>query len=89
MPHDIKKRLIEVGDIIRTKPYNHKPSRFYVGPVVEMNQEALQDCTGQFQFTPSREEGLVQDYFGADESLLILKRNGDLPEGEVQEKLEE
>ena len=96
MPHDIKGRLIEVGDTIRTKPYNTDTHRFHVGPVVSMNDnggttEPMQSCTGQFRFVPEGKEvnEHTTDYFGADESLLLLKANGVLPEGESQEKVED
>lgn len=91
MPHDIKKRLIEIGDVIRTKPYNTDSNRYHVGPVVSMNDvngPPTQTCTGQFSFLPEGKStnsylnDLVTDYFGADEALLILKANGDLPEGD-------
>lgn len=75
MPHDLKGRKIDLGDVIITNPYNQGkgPNRKYVGVVVEM--EEAQSCTGQVVYQKPF-EGNVKDYFGADESLLIMKADG-------------
>ena len=78
MPHDIKGRKIDLGDVIRTSPYNQGKGepREYIGVVVEM--EEAQTCTGQVVYQKVF-EGNVKDYFGADQSELILKADGSLP----------
>ena len=76
MPHDRKGRKIDLGDVIITKPYNQNTDepREYVGVVVQMKE--AQNCTGRIVFQ-SAFEGNKEDYFGAEDSLLVLKANGD------------
>ena len=78
MPHDINGNKIDLGDVIITKPYNQGKGepRKYVGVVVEM--EEAQSCTGQVIYQKPF-EGNVKDYFGADESLLVMKYDGSEP----------
>lgn len=79
MPHDIKGRKIDLGDVILTRPYNQGKGkdRQYIGVVVEM--EATQNCTGQIVYQKPFESN-QKDYFGADESELVLKADGSKPE---------
>jgi len=79
MPHDKYGRKIDLGDVIITTPYNQGkgPQRQYAGVVVEM--EEMQTCTGQVVYQKAF-TGNVTDYFGADESILILKADGNTPE---------
>ncbi len=79
MPHDIKGRLIEVGDFVKTKPYNYSKVKV-VGRVVEMREG--QTCSGDLVFL-SQYDGSKRDAFGADEAELILKANGSEPESEA------
>ena len=88
MPHDTKGRLIEVGDVVESRPYNQEngEDRRYVGPVVDIHNDA-QSCTGQMKYfylgKGKKSDTKVwrhnQDYFGADESTLIMKADGSLP----------
>jgi len=75
MPHDIKGRKIDLGDVIKVEAMNTKPLRKVVGTVVEMTEN--QSCTGQVQFQEMG--GMNKDYFNASEAELILKANGDEP----------
>ena len=84
MPHDILGRLIEVGDYVKTKPYNYSKVPV-VGRVVEMRQG--QTCSGDLVFI-TQFEGNKRDAFGADEAELILKADGSNPES-VKENSDE
>jgi hypothetical protein len=77
MPHDVKGRLIEIGDVIIAKPYNFKPEREYVGVVVDMHSPETQNCTGQMQWQGTGK--LEKDYFGAEDATLVLKADGSRP----------
>ncbi len=86
MPHDKFKRLIEVGDVIKARPYNQKnfgvePDREFVGVITEIHS-GEQSCTGQFDFGVKSEEAVVtqRDYFGAEDAEIILKADGTFPE---------
>lgn len=85
MPHDRKGRLLEVGDVIITEPfnqssYNSAEPREYAGSIVEMNAHDCQDCTGQIRFTLPGTKSEEVDYFAAGKSDLILKHDGSRPE---------
>ena len=89
MPHDRKGRTIEFGDWIKAPPYNYAEyreapeptntvgkARPVVGRVVQMREG--QACSGDFIWQSL--EGLRRDYFGADESEIVLKANGSEPQ---------
>lgn len=76
MPHDMHGNRIEVGDIVKAKPYNQKPIRYVVGPVVEVVE--AQSCSGQIMWFGIGE--VKKDYFGADESEIVLKADGSIPQ---------
>jgi len=86
MPHDCKGRKIDLGDVIIARPYNQGKGepRDYVGVVVDMHS-AEQSCTGQMSFQKKSEAignnsmKMDLDYFGAEDSTLVMKADGTLP----------
>lgn len=82
MPHDMGGRLIRVESTIVSKPYNQPQgeNRRYAGTVVDIHNDA-QSCTGQMKYVDCRGE-MQQDYFGADESLIVLEPDGKEPTDE-------
>jgi len=76
MPHDARGRKIEVGDTIKAKPIND-PGKSVVGRVVKIRADE-QTCTGEVRWIGYGQ--LEQDYFDAEDSLLILKADGTEPE---------
>lgn len=94
MPHDKKGRLIEFGDWIKAPPYNYAERRIetkdaaghtikrsvpVVGRIVEIREG--QACSGDMVWQSI--EGLRRDAFGAGESEIVLKYNGDEPPQEA------
>ncbi len=75
MPHDKNGQLIEIGDFIKTTPYNQHGPRPVVGRVAELKEEAA--CSGKVVWPAIGE--LKADYFGAAESELVLKCDGTDP----------
>ena len=81
MPHDATGRLIERGDWIKAKPINRRTyndkreevgALIVVGRVLVVNES--QRCTGEVQWQSFGR--LEQDYFDADESIIVLKHDG-------------
>lgn len=82
MPHDKHGRKIEVGDVIKARPYNYGGGKPAVGRVVVMREG--QHCSGDAAFfcsyaTPYNTFPVV-DAFGADEAELVMKADGSEPE---------
>ncbi len=74
MPHDSHGQLIEPGDSIVAPAINRHGQRF-AGVVISMKEG--QTCSGCFSFMIA---GRVdEDYFDAEDAMLVLKANGELP----------
>jgi len=89
MPHDKHGRLIQVGDVVKAKPYNYGGGAEAVGRVVVMREG--QTCSGDAAFftrtydpagAPLHPCKILPtiDAFGAEEAEIILKADGSLPE---------
>lgn len=83
MPHDIKGRLIQLGDVIKVKPVN--TPKTVIGVVASMTDNEF--CTGQVRWIGLGK--LDEDYFGAQESELILKADGTEVDAKEKESLQE
>lgn len=72
MPHDIKGRLIQVGDVVKATPVNNE-SRKVVGVVANVYVGA-QTCSGNMRWLGI---GKVEEaLFSAEEAELVLKGDG-------------
>ena len=87
MPHDRNLKEIEVGDMITSLAYNdtetdinkNKIVRF--GIVIDIRSNE-QECTGQFLYLNNDSVGVI-DYFGAKDSLLVIRKNFILNYGSI------
>lgn len=84
MPHDVNGTRIERGDWVKAKPINRKTynkAREMVGELVVVGRVLVvnesQRCTGEVQWQSFGR--LEQDYFDADESVVVLKADGSDP----------
>jgi hypothetical protein len=75
MPHDRNGFKIDVGDFVKTQPYNHRNLTAVIGRVADIT--AAQKCTGQIVWPEMG--GMARDYFGADECEIVLKADGTSP----------
>lgn len=80
MPHDARGLKINIGDSIKTKPLNFQ-EEYVVGRVVKMHSTS-QQCTGEVRFIGMGQ--LDQDYFNADDSVVLLRADGTEPSEEIE-----
>lgn len=70
MPHDKNGTLLEIGDVIKAPAMNRgNPANMEVGRILQTSES--QTCTGRFAFIAY--EGILTDYFNANDAELVMK----------------